>query len=197
MKVTRAELSSILPTQLYISAGKYRDSLTLFEQNGFGDYEPVPVKRIGKDLFFSDGHTRAFILWENGIREIDVYDDTDDMDWIMYLVDLEWCRDSGILLIGDLRDRVVSEQDYGEKWIDRCGESHDRLKKNPLVDLEIDFETDIYRKSEICAEILESLPKWFGIEEAVREYVEKVKELPFVSDWPAASFAGSDLFPPS
>jgi len=181
MEVARAELSTIRPTQLYISARKYRDSLALFEKNGFEEYEPVPVKKIGNDLFFTDGHTRAFILWENGIREINVYDDTDDLDWIMYLVDLEWCRDSRIQSIGDLRDRVVSEKDYREKWIDRCGESHDRLMEDPLVDLEIGFETDAQRKSDICAEILESLPKWFGIEEAVREYVEKVKDLLFVS----------------
>lgn len=37
------------------------------------------------------------------------------------------------------------------------------------------------RKSEICEEILHTLPKWFGIDEALLDYVEGVKDLLFVS----------------
>ena len=96
MKVFKANLCSIRPTQLYISEKKYRGSLAMFEKHGYDVYEPLPIKKIGKDIFFTDGHTRALILWQNGKHEADVYYDTDAMDWIMYLVDLEWCRDSEI-----------------------------------------------------------------------------------------------------
>ena len=36
-------------------------------------------------------------------------------------------------------------------------------------------------KSAICNVVLRALPSWFGIEEAIVDYVEKVKELPFIS----------------
>lgn len=35
------------------------------------------------------------------------------------------------------------------------------------------------QKSEICDQILRSLPDWFGIESSIREYVEDVEPLPF------------------
>lgn len=180
LEVFKADLLSILPTKLYISQAKYQSSLSMFEKKGFNDYPPIPVKRIGDDLFFTDGHTRALLLWQHGVREATVYYDTDDMDWIMYLVDLEWCRTSRIRTIADLQRRIVNPQTYKEKWIDRASESHDLLNQDPIRDLCIGLETDDDRKSAICAEILGALPQWFGIESAVREYVEKVRELAFV-----------------
>lgn len=47
--------------------------------------------------------------------------------------------------------------------------------------LEIGFEKDPGRKTGIANRILRSLPRWFGIEEAIVEYVESVKELPFIT----------------
>ena len=131
MEVFRAQLEDIRPTQLYISKKKYRDCLSIFKKNGFEDYEPIPAKRIGKDFFFTDGHTRALVLWQNGKRDINVYYDTDDMDWIMYLVDLQWCRHEKIHSIEDLQNRVISEPEYQEKWLNRCAKSHKKLIANP------------------------------------------------------------------
>jgi ribosomal protein S18 acetylase RimI-like enzyme len=36
-------------------------------------------------------------------------------------------------------------------------------------------------KSAICNTILRALPGWFGVEESIIDYVEKVKELPFIA----------------
>ncbi len=38
--------------------------------------------------------------------------------------------------------------------------------------------TDRFEKASICDDILRSLPDWFGIETAILDYVEAVKELP-------------------
>ena len=99
----------------------------------------------------------------------------------MYLLDLQWCRDSKIHSIRDLESRIVNEQEYKEKWIDRCFQSHERHMENPIAGLIIDFENRDRKKSQICEEILRSLPKWFGIEEAILEYVDKMKDLLFVT----------------
>ena len=50
-----------------------------------------------------------------------------------------------------------------------------------MINLEIDFESDPLKKSQICNEILNSLPNWFGIAESIEEYTEEVKELLFIS----------------
>ena len=40
---------------------------------------------------------------------------------------------------------------------------------------------DAEEKSTICDSVLRALPSWFGIEDAIVDYVEKVKELPFIA----------------
>ena len=45
----------------------------------------------------------------------------------------------------------------------------------------IAFEQDPERKTDICNSILRSLPKWFGIEEAIVEYTKAVRSLIFVA----------------
>ena len=180
MKILSADLDKIRPTQLFISEKKYRQCLTLFKERGFDKYEPLPIKKIGSDTFFTDGHTRALILWQNNKRKVKVYYDTDDMNWIMYLVDLQWCRDAGIHSIQDMQSRVVGEREYVKKWEDQCSEFHERLTASPIADLEIQFEKDGPQKAKICNDILWSLPEWFGIDQAIRDYTEAVKELLFV-----------------
>jgi GNAT superfamily N-acetyltransferase len=180
MELFTTDIGKILPTQLYISEEKYKRSRTLFTKNGYGDYPPIPIKCIGNDVFFTDGHTRALILWEHGIQEISVYEDTDDMDWIMYLLDLAWCDDAGIRAIENLKDRKVDGETYQREWIERCGASHRLIQENPLRDLEIRFEEDPRIKSSICREVLDSLTGWFGIVSAVQDYIHNVRHLPFV-----------------
>ncbi|MBN1552131.1 GNAT family N-acetyltransferase [bacterium] len=175
------DLCEVQPTQLVVSLKKHRELSRRFETNGVLIGEPLPVKRIGNDIFFTDGHTRALLLWQNGIRSIEVVHDTDDLDWIMYLRCMQWCRDAGIRTIADLENRMVDEPAFTEQWIHRCETYRKQLKRNPVADVIIECIDDRDLKSQICSEILNSLPKWFGIEAAIRHYVEKVRDLGFVA----------------
>ena len=175
------EIDGILPTQLYISAKKYLKCSSLLNKNGIESYEPIPIKRIGSETFFTDGHTRALILWQNKIKKVEVYNDPDNLDWIAYLANLKWCREEKIHSISCLKNRIVEEAEYNEKWINRCDKLHKHLRNNPLGDLKIDFETEDGNKEKICDEILRSLPEWFGIENAIRDYTNNVKSLDFVT----------------
>lgn len=179
MKIYKIKLDEILPTQLYISKSKYNHNLKNLAENNFKNYKPLPVKKIGKDIFYTDGHTRAFILWQQGKAEINVFDDPDELDWIMYLLNLKWCRDRNIISIGDLDRRIVGEQEYQKNWIDRCLEYQKKVGQDPLADLVIEQEQDRKIKAQLCEEILRSLPEWFGIEKAILHYIEEVKSLPF------------------
>ncbi|MBN1879173.1 GNAT family N-acetyltransferase [bacterium] len=179
--IFEVELVHVQPSQLYLSETKYDVCLKWLESAGFENYEPLPVKRIGNDLFFTDGHTRAYALWRSGLRSIKAIADPDKLDWIQYLANIAWCREAGITSIADLGDRVVSHAEYEQKWYGRCSEWQAALKDNPLRDLTIGFESDPGTRQIVCNEILRALPNWFGIEQAVVDYVNDVRELPFVT----------------
>jgi ribosomal protein S18 acetylase RimI-like enzyme len=180
MKVFAMKIEGIRPTQLFISEAKYQKCLELFAKNAVYSYDPIPIKKIGNDVFFTDGHTRALVLWQNGFEEIGVYHDPDEMDWIMYLVDLQWCKDNGIFAIKDLGSRIVTESEYREKWIERCDEKHTRLEKEPLSDLKVHFEENPEKKKSTCEEIMTSLPEWFGIQEIAEHHIKMARVLPVI-----------------
>lgn len=41
---------------------------------------PLPVKLLNDEIIFTDGHTRAFVLWKNGVKKIEVYWESEDED---------------------------------------------------------------------------------------------------------------------
>ncbi|MGC9367330.1 MAG: GNAT family N-acetyltransferase [bacterium] len=153
--------------------------MKILEKSNFKKYQPLPIKKIGEEIFFTDGHTRAFILWQQEITEINVYDDPDRLDWIMYLLNIKWCRDSNIISIGDLNDRIIEEREYQRGWLDLCSSYQQKISQDPLADLVVEMEKSSKIKAQICEQILRSLPQWFGIEKAILHYIEDVKTLPF------------------
>ncbi len=172
-KQTRREnFKDILPSQLYLSEGKLQSILK------GGDAEPLPVKKVADKLFFTDGHHRAYTIWKNGEEDVEVYEDTDDMDWLLYLICVDWCLEEGIEFIGDLEDRIVTQEEYKRSWLHRCKRMH---QEDHFRYVHVEEENDPKKKSEICEFILRSLPGWFGIEKAIIDYGEGVKDKLFLT----------------
>ena len=173
-KTERLSLEKITPSQLYLSRERLKD---LKEK----ELEPLPVKQIGDELFFTDGHHRAFTLFDIGRENIEVYKDEDDLGWLEYLICVDWCENEGIESISDLDDRIVSEEDFKELWIERCQDMHEIVDEDMFRYLNIQEEKDRARKSAICESVIRSLPDWFGIEQAILDYIEGVKDKYFLS----------------
>ncbi len=177
MKKEHIKLSEIQPSQLYLC----RDKLKNLEVRN-EDLEPLPVRRIGDRLFFTDGHHRAYELLKNGRKNVEVYKDDEDLGWLEYMICVDWCEKEGIKEISDLEGRIVNEEKFREKWIGKCEEMHKKID-NDIFENFINFinvsEENI--KSEVCETILRALPGYFGIEEAVEDYVEGVKDKYFLS----------------
>ncbi len=180
-KIHSMRISDICPSQLYIAEGKYQYWQDRFAKDGYDDYEPVPIKKIGNDVFFTHGHSRALLLWQHGCQHIKVYHNPDHLDWIMYLVNLQLCKDRHITSIADLQPRVVSEAEYTAEWRQRCSEKQARIITDPLMDLVIQYEPSPKRKQTICDEILHALPDWFGMEEGIRDYIDHVGAMRFIT----------------
>lgn len=174
-------LSKIQPSQLYISEEKLTKVENYLSAVDIKEIEPLPIKKIGNNVFFTDGHTRAFALYKMGIDEVKVYWDEDDLGWIEYLVCLNWCNNVGIKDISDLKGRIIDNEAYQLMWLERCGKMQEDIKQDLYCYMEIKEVVDSNIKSEICEMVLRSLPEWFGIEESIKEYVHGVKESYFMS----------------
>jgi hypothetical protein len=106
-----------------------------FDPNDAGSIEPIPVKKLGDDVIFVDGHTRAFAAYLCGVSEVPVYWEDEELDWEAYEICVEWCRESGIRRISDLKNRVVPQKDYEILWYKRCENMQRSLEKKRLQDV--------------------------------------------------------------
>lgn len=113
------KLQDIKPSQLYLNQEKIT-RLRTFDPFNLSQNTPLPIKQLGNDIFFTDGHTRAFLYFKAGVTEIPVYWDEDVLNMSLYQTCLEWCRKQKITSIGDLEHHVITNETFEELWIKRC-----------------------------------------------------------------------------
>ena len=124
-------IDSLKLCQIYLSQKKMDDILTWF-QPSMNNFEPIYVHDFMKngDLYITDGHTRAFVAWKYGIKQIPyIYDEseivTSEMGQMQYEEDIVWCNRFNLHHISDLSNRILSEQGYNELWRGRCDKMYD------------------------------------------------------------------------
>ena len=136
VEVFKMRLEDIQPSQLYISFEKLCNVMKRFNPSDIESIEPIPVKKLGDDVIFVDGHTRAFAAFLCGVPEVPVYWEDEELDWEAYEICVEWCKESGIRRISDLKNRVVPQKDYETLWYKRCEDMQRDLEKRRLQGLE-------------------------------------------------------------
>ena len=114
------KLSEIQPSQLYISKKKLAKVNRFFDPKNKETLGIIPIKKLGKDIIYSDGHTRAVSAFLAGYKEITVKWEDEDLDWEMYETCLQWCKDDKIFSIEDLAKRIISHKDYKLLWYKKC-----------------------------------------------------------------------------
>lgn len=119
-KTFRMRIDEIQPSQLFISTEKLSHVMKTFDNAKLESIEPIPVKKLGNQVIYVDGHTRAFAAFLHGLSEVPVYWEEDELDWEAYEICVEWCKKEKIHTIADLKDRVVSQQEYEIVWYKRC-----------------------------------------------------------------------------
>ncbi|GAY77018.1 hypothetical protein [Sporolactobacillus inulinus] len=117
------DLMDIRPSQLYLDQNKVERLNRSFDPLNVRFNAPLPVRKIGGEVFLTDGHTRAFLYRKARVSVISVYWDTDDLDMQLYQTCIEWCRKEKILFIDDLKDRVLPHDQFVKQWIDRCAQA--------------------------------------------------------------------------
>ena len=126
----KMKYSDIQPSQLYISEEKLAKIKEKFNSKDLSTLEAIPIKKIGEEIFYTDGHTRAFAAYQAGFSEIPVIWEDEELDWELYQICIKWCKDAGIYSIADLSERLVEQKEYEILWYKRCDDLHKELKKN-------------------------------------------------------------------
>lgn len=121
--------SKIQPSQLYINQTKLNTVLEAIEQNQTQMLEPIPIKEIDGDLVSTDGHTRAVAWLLSGNEYVDVEWEDEDLDWDAYRICVQWCKAKGITTIVDLKQRVISHENYEVLWYGRCKQMQEDLDR--------------------------------------------------------------------
>lgn len=121
-------LDKIQPSQLFISSAKLAKIMETFDPAKPETLDSIPVKKLEDEIFFTDGHTRAFAAHLFGLSKIRVFWDEDELDWEAYKICVGWCRKEGISTIVDLKSRIVSSEDYKLLWLRRCQKMQEELK---------------------------------------------------------------------
>jgi hypothetical protein len=114
------QLNGIQPSQLYISEKKLAKIKKTFDPANKTSLGIIPVKKLGEDIIFTDGHTRAVAAYLAGYQEIIVEWEDEDLSWEMYEICVQWCKDEKIFSVKDLAERIIPHKDYKSLWYKRC-----------------------------------------------------------------------------
>ncbi|MEM1580969.1 MAG: ParB/Srx family N-terminal domain-containing protein [Candidatus Bathyarchaeia archaeon] len=127
-RVFLMKLSEIQPSQLYICSEKLSEVMKAFDVNKLESIKPIPIRKLGDDIIFVDGHTRAFAAFLHGFSEVPACWENEDLDWEAYKICVEWCRCEGIRTIADLKNRVIPQSEYEILWYERCEKMQQELE---------------------------------------------------------------------
>ena len=126
-KILFMKLDEIQPSQLYISSDKLSNVMKNFPSRP-ASIEPIPVKKLRNQIIFVDGHTRAYAAFQCAFSKVPVYWEDEELDWEAYEICVNWCKAEGIYTIADLKDRVISHQQYEKLWYERCAKMQKELE---------------------------------------------------------------------
>jgi len=131
MAIAMIAIDQLKLSQIYLSQKKIDGVLTWFDPS-LRNFEPICARDFlgNGNLHITDGHTRAFIAWQHGVRQIPYIYDEDEivacpLGQMQYEEDIVWCERFRLYHISNLAGRVLSEDDYEALWRGRCEKMYD------------------------------------------------------------------------
>lgn len=129
MNIDKINFLEIQPSQFYISEKKVEDINKWFNPNDLSNFDAIPIKELNGKLIFTDGHTRAYVAYKAGIKNIPLYWEDEELGWDIYQVCVDECNKRDVYSIKDLDNKVLNQNDYKKLWNEWCDELH---RKNGL-----------------------------------------------------------------
>lgn len=128
-KVFYMNLDDLVPSQLYLNEEKIRSLQEKISPFTLENIPPISIRKFNDKIVFLDGHTRAYLAYKNRLTQIPVYWETEEYDWELYEICINWCVEKKILHIKDLHQRIVDKATYEKVWIDRCQNLHNEIEQ--------------------------------------------------------------------
>ena len=128
--ISDLKLNDLQPSQFYVSEKKLEDIREWLDPKDFSKFEPIPVKMLDGIPVMTDGHTRAAAALLCGLDSVPLCREEDDLDWEMYRRCVAECRKRHVFRATDLLGRIISEDEYEEKWDRWC----DRMQAEVIRD---------------------------------------------------------------
>ena len=113
------KITDLHPTQLYLSEKKLQDIQMLYQSAENINVDPISILAVGNRLLITDGHHRAYQALLAGQNTISAEFDQDGGD-ALYALYAQACEERKIDSILDLKDRILSQDEYEAKWYNWC-----------------------------------------------------------------------------
>lgn len=118
--LSEASVFDLQPSQFYLSREKIEKIRSWFHPEDLSEFQPVPVKLLNGRLILTDGHTRTWVASQAGLTKIPLVWDEDALDWELYQRCVDACQERNIYSVRDLSSRILSPEEYQEKWLHWC-----------------------------------------------------------------------------
>ena len=115
----KVNIRDLHPTQLYLSEKKLQDIQMLYQSVKLINVDPISILAFGNCLLITDGHHRAYQALLMGKDTISAEWDKDGSDEIYHLY-AKACEERKIYSILDLKNHVLSQDEYEAKWYNWC-----------------------------------------------------------------------------
>lgn len=120
MNIHELKLTDIQPSQLYISDEKIRAVKKWFRKDDLSNFMPITIKELNGRIIFTDGHTRAWVAYIEGLERVPLAWEESDLDWEVYQVCVDACLAENVHSVIDFAGRTLSSDAYQEKWDKWC-----------------------------------------------------------------------------
>ena len=115
----KVNIKDLHPSQLYLSEKKLEGIQTLYQSAEIINVAPISILAFGDYLLITDGHHRAYQALLMGQDTISAEWDKDGGDEIYHLY-AKACEERKIYSILDLKNHVLSQDEYEAKWYNWC-----------------------------------------------------------------------------
>lgn len=122
-------------SQIYLNADKITSVTRWFDPQHMDRFQPLPVHDFGNHGYtLTDGHTRAYVAYKNGVSYLPVFYDEDnivagEVGQMLYKADIDWCKRFHLTHIKQLENRILDNSGYQKLWVERCDRSYHLLTK--------------------------------------------------------------------
>ena len=119
-KIFTIKIADLGISQLYINREKLNEVAKWFDISKVNEYDPLPVYNFGNGRYtLTDGHTRAYTMLKNGVEDVRVQLDLDemitcDLGQRLYSTDIEWCNKYGMHGVSDFEKKIISIEEYNQ-----------------------------------------------------------------------------------